>query len=223
MKLFTLKALALLVTLIGINTNLALAEDLKQAGLIRNVINEKIQQNADTSIAVKSEDAKIEENEEITKKDEAKPNRIHIDDKEASVQLSFNNSDSPAEILVPISFFLFLLILFLGRGYFNNKTQQRKIELLEKMVEKGQPVSDTVIQQIFADSGPRKFGADWEGKSLRRGVALTLAGAGLLIFSFVTHKTGPSVVAGIILLSLGVGSLVSHKYGKDNSNLPDAK
>jgi Domain of unknown function (DUF6249) len=126
-------------------------------------------------------------------------------------------------VLVPISFFMFLLVLLLGRWYFKEKTHQRKIQLLEKMVEKGQPVSDGVIQQVFSEDRSQRFGKDSPARTIRKGVAFTAIGVGLLIYCLMMHHTGGKLIVGIVFLGLGIGFLVSQRFEKNEVESIDRK
>ncbi len=144
-----------------------------------------------------------------------------IQNGEEQVHINVAKLRNPHDIFVPIAFFVFLLALFLGRRFFMERTQQRKIALLEKMVEKGQPVSDAVIQQVFSDDRSQRFGRGSVARTIRRGVAFTAIGTGLLVYSLLMHHAGGKLVFGIVLLGLGIGHLVSHRFEKKENNSSD--
>jgi hypothetical protein len=146
---------------------------------------------------------------------------IVIKNGDEQVHINVAKLKGPEDIVVPIAFFVFLLALFMGRRYFMEQTQQRKIALLEKMVEKGQPVSDAVIQQVFAEDRSRRYGPDSFARTVRRGVAFTVIGIGLLIYSLLMHHVGGKLVFGIVMLGLGIGNLVSHRFEKKEINSSD--
>jgi hypothetical protein len=122
--------------------------------------------------------------------------------------------------VVPIAFFVFLLVLFLGRRALIERTNQRRLEVLRTLVEKGQPVPEAVVREILA-GGPGERGCGMPGeeyRSLRRGYGLSLAGGGLLVFALVNHgHPRGALIAGIVLAGLGLGNLLARRHRPDRT------
>lgn len=162
---------------------------------------------------------------EVTKKviistdDKSKGNdsAIELADGQEHVRLRLGGSRQIEDVVVPIAFFLFLLTLILGRRFLSERTQQKKVALLEKMIEKGHPVSENIIQQVFTNNVRSERWGGNRKNPIRRGVALTLIGVGLLINGAFFHLSHTSVTVGIVMLGLGIGFLASSKFDKTNS------
>src|SRR5262249_18476902 len=88
-----------------------------------------------------------------------------------------SSSEDWQDTLVPIAFFLFLLSVILGARYISSRNEQRRLELLKLMVEKGQPVPEGVVNQILTPkAGQEAFGEAQVYKRTRNTYAFTAAG-----------------------------------------------
>lgn len=110
--------------------------------------------------------------------------------------------------LVPVAFFLFLLTVILGAKYISSRNEQRRLELLKMMVEKGQAVPETVISQILTPQvAPEDSGSRQSYKRTRNAFGFTLAGVALCFYGLIGHAGSSALVPGLVFLCLGVGGL----------------
>jgi len=101
-----------------------------------------------------------------------------------------------------------LIALILGGKSIASRNEQRRLELLKLMVEKGQPVPESVVNQILApQSAPEGDGTRQTYKRTRNAYAFTLAGIGTLTYALLNHHDGGVLITGLCFLCLGVGGL----------------
>jgi len=113
-------------------------------------------------------------------------------------------------ITVPLLFFLFCLAAILGKRFLASRNEQRRLDLIKTMVEKGQAVPEAVVNQILTPSrqleaeGPRS-----EYKRTRNAYGFTVAGVCLIVYALATHNLGSEdiLVPALVFLCLGVGGL----------------
>jgi hypothetical protein len=123
------------------------------------------------------------------------------------------------DIAVPIAFFLFLVTVILGAKFLRERTEQRRLEVLKLMIEKGQTVPDQIVGDVLNSRHGMKNGRTPEERrerNFRRGVTSTIVGAGLLVYGISApgDHQGASFMA-ILALAIGVSSLLAHyKFSK---------
>lgn len=114
------------------------------------------------------------------------------------------------DIVVPIAFFVFLLAVILGGKYFSSRNEQKRLELLQLMVEKGQAVPTEVVNKILTpQAAPENDSSRQNYKRTRNAYGFTLAGILILAYTLFNrdwHNTG-TLVPGLVFLSIGVGCL----------------
>ena len=144
------------------------------------------------------------------------------DAKGKSGGLKFNTFMSDlGDILVPGMFFVFLLASILGKRYFHSRNEQRRLDLLKLMVEKGQPVPETVVTQILSPQiKPESDGKRQTYKRTRNAYGFTVAGVLILGYAVVGHdwNNAATLVPGLVFLCLGVGGLAGIYLPKTHEN-----
>lgn len=83
------------------------------------------------------------------------------------------------EIIVPLSFFIFLAAIILVPGYLRSRERGRMHETLRIAYEKGQPVPPEMIEALQMDR--RK--APQPDRDLRRGIILLCLAAAIVVFA----------------------------------------
>lgn len=122
-----------------------------------------------------------------------------------------HRGDRAEDIVVPIAFFVFMIILILGGRLVRERTERQRLDLLRSMVEKGQPVPESVVKEILG-GGRRDFRNSAEHR-VRRGTGFTIVGAGLLIYGlFQGGQHHTTLVVAIVFLGLGIGNLAAQRF-----------
>jgi hypothetical protein len=114
------------------------------------------------------------------------------------------------DILVPGMFFLFLVAVILGGKYFASRNEQRRLELLRLMVEKGQPVPENVVNQILSPQPAAEADSVRQAyKRTRNAYAFTIAGVALIGYALIFNQWSNSsiLVPGLVFIAFGVGGL----------------
>jgi hypothetical protein len=112
------------------------------------------------------------------------------------------------DTLVPVAFFLFLLTVILGTKYISSRNEQRRLELLKMMVEKGQAVPEAVVNQILTpQAAPEDSGSRQSYKRTRNAFGFTLAGAALCLYGLIGHAGSSALIPGLVFLCLGAAGL----------------
>jgi hypothetical protein len=101
-----------------------------------------------------------------------------------------------ADILIPITFFLFLAAVILVPGYLRSKEKERLHETLRVAYEKGQPVPPEMIEALQSNRLRPQPDRD-----LRRGIVLLCVAAAIVVFGLMVgqipetegHATWPMV------------------------------
>lgn len=88
------------------------------------------------------------------------------------------------EILIPISFFIFLAAIILVPGYLKSREKLRLHETLRVAYEKGQPVPPEMIEALQSDR-PKPPLPD---RDLRRGIILLCVAAAIVVFALVVGQ-----------------------------------
>ncbi|MGE4133471.1 MAG: DUF6249 domain-containing protein [Bdellovibrionales bacterium] len=113
------------------------------------------------------------------------------------------------DIVVPIALFIMLAVVILGAKYFSSKNEQRRLDVLQKMVEKGQPIPEGVITQILNTGKQESEDSRATYKRTRNAYGFSIAGVALLGYAVITgsfHATDV-LVPGLVFLCLGLGGL----------------
>lgn len=113
------------------------------------------------------------------------------------------------DIVVPVAFFAFILAAILGAKYISSRNEQKRLELLKLMVEKGQPVPDSVVNSILTpQSAPESDDNRQTYKRYRNAYGFTIAGFLMMSYGMLTHNLdGGSMICGLIFLCIGAGGL----------------
>lgn len=121
---------------------------------------------------------------------------------------------------VPIALFICGMLAILGTRYFRERTEQKRMEVLKAMVEKGQPIPEALMNSFTNQKDIRRPHWRHQGHSLRRGIMATIIGGSFLVYHFMSEDGYGRgfVIAGIILLGVGIGHLATYKSFKDDSN-----
>jgi hypothetical protein len=125
-----------------------------------------------------------------------------------------------AEVLVPLSFFVFLTAIILVPGYLKSKDRARLHETLRIAYEKGQPLPPELIQALQSGN---EVGQDVNRsqKDLRAAVILIGLSLGLVAMSFALGQTEGadaqfSTLAGATIPGfIGLGFLVLWYFNRD--------
>ncbi|MGE5567010.1 MAG: DUF6249 domain-containing protein [Parcubacteria group bacterium] len=113
-----------------------------------------------------------------------------------------------ADILVPISFFLFLAAIILVPGYLRSREKQRLHDTLRLAYEKGQPVPPEMIEALQTDRARPQPDRD-----LRRGIVLLCIALAMVVFGLMVgqipetegHATWPMVGVAAFPGFIGIG------------------
>jgi hypothetical protein len=130
----------------------------------------------------------------------------HHHDQEGGIAITTLIEDT----LVPLFFFLFCLAAILGKFFLNSRNEQRRLDLLKAMVEKGQAVPESVVNQILTPSDSLESeGTRNVYKRTRNAYGYTIAGVSLIVYALATHQwTSESIlIPGLVFLCLGAGGL----------------
>jgi hypothetical protein len=101
-----------------------------------------------------------------------------------------------ADIIVPITFFLFLAAVILVPGYLRSREKERLHDTLRLAYEKGQPVPPEMIEALQTNRM-----APQPDRDLRRGIVLLCVAAAIVVFGLMVgqipetegHATWPMV------------------------------
>ena len=155
-------------------------------------------------------------------------NKYHNEDQDEedgpSVKVHMHRSDNLEDVLVPIAFFLFVIALVLGGRYFSNRTEQKRIEVLKMMIEKGQPLPENVVKQILSPNRTTPDPLAKQFQNVRNTVAFSIAGVSLMAYAIFTQDfhNKSVLIPGLIFLCLGAGGIAgfyTKKSAKPNSEL----
>jgi hypothetical protein len=113
-----------------------------------------------------------------------------------------------ADILIPITFFLFLAAVILVPGYLRSKEKERLHETLRVAYEKGQPVPPEMIEALQSNRLRPQPDRD-----LRRGIVLLCVAAAIVVFGLMVgqipetegHATWPMVGIAAFPGFIGIG------------------
>lgn len=105
--------------------------------------------------------------------------------------------------VIPIAFFLFVLMIIGISQYYGHKKARMQTELYMEYLKQGKEVPDKLIVR-------QKDGSS----NLKRGVILISVGVGVCIFLFADAPGSTDWTLGIIPLLIGVGYLVVYKLSK---------
>ena len=112
------------------------------------------------------------------------------------------------DILVPLFFFVFLIAVILGKRYFESRNDERRMQLLKMMVEKGQPVPESALQLLLSPQTVAETGGARQGyKRTRNAYGFTLAGMLLIGHALINHdwQNQAVLIPGLIFICLGLG------------------
>lgn len=124
-----------------------------------------------------------------------------------------------ADVLVPGMFFAFLIAVILGGRYIASRNEQKRLDVLRLMVEKGQPVPEAIVSQILnSQVAPDKDSSRQNFKRTRNAYAFTIAGLGLLGYVILRsdYSNSGALLAGLIFLCLGAGGIAGLYLPKQN-------
>jgi hypothetical protein len=120
-----------------------------------------------------------------------------------------NKTEKLEDIVVPVAFFLFLLAAALGTKYISSRNEQRRLDLLRAMVDKGQPVPEAVVNSIIAPQAAAESGDSRQTyKRYRNAYGFTIAGVALMCYAVLNHTyDGGSMIAALVFLCIGGGCM----------------
>ena len=126
-------------------------------------------------------------------------------------------------IVIPVAFFLFLLAVILGAKGISSHTEQKRLELLKIMVEKGQPVPEAVVNSILTPQASPESGDNRQTyKRYRNAYGFTIAGVALMFYAMLSHSyEGGAMITGLVFLCLGAGGMAGLYLPKQRSNGPE--
>jgi hypothetical protein len=117
--------------------------------------------------------------------------------------MNVNDEIPTIAFVIPIAFFLFVLMIIGISQYFGHKKARLQTELYMEFLKQGKEIPDKLmIRQKDISS------------NLKRGVILISVGVGVCIFLFADAPGGTDWTLGIIPLLIGVGYLVVYKLSK---------
>ncbi len=120
--------------------------------------------------------------------------------------------DRSEDHVVPIASFVFIAVLLLGRRFLRERTEQRRLDLLRAMVDKGQPVPEGVVAAVLKD-GSSGLDANNPVRQVRNGFGFSVIGAGLLVYGLVVAGSHHgAIILGIVFVGIGIGNLASHRF-----------
>ncbi|HTN52395.1 MAG TPA: DUF6249 domain-containing protein [Anaeromyxobacter sp.] len=107
-------------------------------------------------------------------------------------------------MVISTFFFLAGAAVLIGALYFRHRSREARHQTIRLALEKGQPLPPELLEL------PRRHRND-----LSIGVKLVAVGTGISVFLFlVERRAWPS---GLVLVSLGIGYLVSHALTRDRA------
>jgi hypothetical protein len=115
-----------------------------------------------------------------------------------------------ADIIVPITFFLFLAAVILVPGYLRSREKERLHDTLRLAYEKGQPVPPEMIEALQTNRM-----APQPDRDLRRGIVLLCVAAAIVVFGLMVgqipetegHATWPMVGIAAFPGFIGLGHI----------------
>ena len=156
-----------------------------------------------TNVTITTTGISVEDGE----KDEAGGLKVKLSPDSVKVSSVMNDLE---DILIPAMFFMFLVAVILGGRYFASRNEQRRLEVLRLMVEKGQPVPESVVQKILSSNAePEADGARQAYNRTRNAYAFSLAGLALLGYALIKGDFSNTavLVPGLIFFCLGAGGI----------------
>ena len=113
-----------------------------------------------------------------------------------------------ADIIVPITFFLFLAAVILVPGYLRSREKERLHDTLRLAYEKGQPVPPEMIEALQTNRM-----APQPDRDLRRGIVLLCVALAIVVFGLMVgqipetegHATWPMVGIAAFPGFIGIG------------------
>jgi hypothetical protein len=110
------------------------------------------------------------------------------------------------EILVPLTFFLFLGAVIIVPMYLAHKGRMAKMDLLRQAIDKGQPIDAKVLEQLY-EVGQSRSPRDQARKTLGSGVILTALSVGLGIAAYYSGDFAGGDLDGMGIAAAIVGCL----------------
>lgn len=132
----------------------------------------------------------------------------------------FQSGEKLEDIVVPVAFFLFLLTVILGAKYLSSRNEERRLEVLKMMIEKGQPVPENMVNSILTPKGSvESDGTPQTYKRYRNAYGFSIAGFLLMSYAILTHSyDGGAIICGLVFLCLGAGGLAGLYLPKQKSS-----
>lgn len=128
--------------------------------------------------------------------------------KNGGAHLNFKSKEKLEDIVVPVTFFLFLLAAILGAKYISSRNEQRRLEILKMMIDKGQPIPENMVNSILTPKANEPEGTPQTYKRYRNAYGFSIAGFVLMSYALLTHSLeGGCMITGLIFLCIGAGGL----------------
>lgn len=125
-------------------------------------------------------------------------------------QVDVNNEVPNIAYVMPIAFFVFVLLIVGFIQYFNYKRSKDRMHLYLKYLEHGKEVPVNLLVQ------PRDVSSN-----LKRGIILIAVGLGVTIFFFAESPAGTEWTIGIIPFLIGLGYLLVYKISSKTPTPPN--
>ena len=117
---------------------------------------------------------------------------------------------SPSEVWVPLSMFIGLAVVLSLWVWFRYKAKRDLQETIRTAIEKGEGLSPELIENLVNPPvSPQR--------DLRRGVISVVTAVAIALFAFFLNEGdafGPLMGVSMFPMSLGVGYLLMHRFGK---------
>ena len=117
---------------------------------------------------------------------------------------------SPSEVWIPLSMFIGLAVVLSLWVWFRYKAKRDLQETIRTAIEKGEGLSPELIENLVNPPvSPQR--------DLRRGVISVVTAMAIALFAFFLNEGdafGPLMGISMFPLSLGVGYLLMHRFGK---------
>jgi Domain of unknown function (DUF6249) len=118
--------------------------------------------------------------------------------------------------LIGVAFWVFMAAVVIAEEVGDTKRRRADLELVRFAIERGQPLTPDVVQQILARSKTSLYTS---------GIVTAATGIGIVVFALLLSRittNGGWAVSGIgcIVICVGIGLVISHKLTRSNEPAP---
>ncbi len=127
----------------------------------------------------------------------------------------FSHSDRFPSLIFPAVILSFLFLTIIARIFFTERSEQRRIELIRSMVEKGQAIPQDLMQELLMPRWQRRAACHaekWQKPRdfLKKAIALLFISGGFITIYLLGEAPYKALlIVGIVLGGLGIGNLVA--------------